>query len=774
MENNIISGKKYRITMLTQRLVRLEYSENGVFEDRPTQAVINRDFGKTEFTAEEKNGELIIETPYLKLTYNKKEFSNNGLSIKVLGNCSNYRSTWYYGDDFMDLGGTARTLDKANGSVPLSKGLISKNGFSVYDDSKSLVMTDDGFVKPRENQVTDIYFFGYGHDYKSCIKDFYHLCGSQPLLPRYALGNWWSRYYKYTQQSYMELIEKFENKGIPFSVSVLDMDWHLVDIDPKYGSGWTGYTWNRELFPDPKAFMTWLHEKGLKITLNVHPAAGARAFEDNYKEMAQELGVDWEKEETIEFDISDKKFLDAYFKYLHHPNEEMGVDFWWIDWQQQSHTKTEGLDPLWMLNHFHYLDSGREGKTPLTFSRYAGIGSHRYPIGFSGDTYITWDSLDFQPYFTSTASNVGYGWWSHDIGGHMHGYRDSELQLRWIQYGVFSPINRLHCSDNIFCGKEPWNYDIGTEIVMTKFLRLRHKLVPYLYTMNVCLREEGRPLILPMYYEYPEAKEAYNFKNQYYFGKDMIVCPITSPSNKKSCLGKVTGWLPSGCWYDIFTGTRYKGGMTKDFYRNNKSIPVFAKAGTVLPLSAEVENSAKNPESFEVLVFAGDSGSFKMIEDKDEKAETRLETEFVYSWGDAPKLTISASGCFESVPENRRYSVKVYGQSFENASVLADGKPVDYEVSQKEKSSYTITLPYMKADTKLEIVFGNNELAENPVLDMTEKILNMASIEYDKKLEIFTAVKNNMDEKNVCASLLTMKDEGDTTVDSIVELICAQ
>ncbi len=90
----------------------------------------------------------------------------------------------------------------------------------------------------------------------------------------------------------MELIEKFENKGIPFSMSVLDMDWHLVDIDPKYGSGWTGYTWNRELFPDPKAFMTWLHEKGLKITLNVHPAAGARAFEDNYKEMAQELGVD--------------------------------------------------------------------------------------------------------------------------------------------------------------------------------------------------------------------------------------------------------------------------------------------------------------------------------------------------------------------------------------------------------------------------------------------------------------------------------------------------
>ena len=97
-----------------------------------------------------------------------------------------------------------------------------------------------------------------------------------------------------------------------------------------------------------------------------------------------------------------------------------------------------------MLNHYHYLDSGRRGNRRLTFSRYAGLGSHRYPIGFSGDTVISWDSLDFQPYFTATASNVGYGWWSHDIGGHMKGTKDDELATRWVQLGVFSPINRLH------------------------------------------------------------------------------------------------------------------------------------------------------------------------------------------------------------------------------------------------------------------------------------------------------------------------------------------
>ena len=143
-----------------------------------------------------------------------------------------------------------------------------------------------------------------------------------------------------------------------------------------------------------------------------------------------------------------------------------------------------GIDPLWMLNHFHFLDSARDGKRPLTFSRYAGPGSHRYPVGFSGDTLITWASLDFQPYFTATASNIGYGWWSHDIGGHMFGGKDDELATRWVQLGVFSPILRLHSSLSPFNTKEPWRFGPEARAVMTEFLRLRHRLVPYLHTMN--------------------------------------------------------------------------------------------------------------------------------------------------------------------------------------------------------------------------------------------------------------------------------------------------
>lgn len=223
-------------------------------------------------------------------------------------------------------------------------------------------------------------------------------------------------------------MERFEKEELPFSVAVIDMDWHLVDdVEPRYGSGWTGYTWNKKFFPDPKEFMSWLHEHHMKVTLNVHPADGIRAYEELYPRVAEKMGIDPKSEQAVLFDPADPDFMEVYLKELHHPLEEEGVDFWWLDWQQGGITKIPGLDPLWMLNHYHFLDSSWKGNRPMTFSRYAGVGSHRYPIGFSGDTVISWESLDFQPYFTSTASNIGYGWWSHDIGGHMMGVRDDEL-----------------------------------------------------------------------------------------------------------------------------------------------------------------------------------------------------------------------------------------------------------------------------------------------------------------------------------------------------------
>ena len=613
----VVQGDRWRITVLTDGLIRLEWSEDGAFEDRASTFALRRELPVPEFEVVEGEAALEIVTERLRLVYDRGPFSPAGLSIQVRGDVSNYRSVWRYGEPARDLGGTARTLDDVDGRLPLGPGVVSRYGYAELDDSRSFLFTGDGWVSPRDGGGTDIYVFAYGHDYAGALGAFYAVSGPQPVLPRWALGNWWSRYHAYSADSYLELLDRFEEERLPFSVAVLDMDWHRVGSVPSHhGSGWTGYSWERSLFPDPESFLAELHRRGLRVTLNVHPADGVRAYEDAYPAMAEALGRDTSGQEPIAFDPTDPEFLKAYLGVLHHRLEDQGVDFWWLDWQQGSYSRIAGIDPLWMLNHFHFLDSGRDHRRPLTFSRYAGPGSHRYPVGFSGDTIISWASLDFQPEFTATASNIGYGWWSHDIGGHLGGIRDDELATRWVQLGVFSPILRLHSSSNPFLVKEPWMYPAEAREAMGEALRFRHRLVPYLHTMNHRAATEGVPLVRPMYHLEPGDPRAYAVPNQFAFGSELIVAPITTPRDPVTLRGSVRAWLPAGRWTDIFTGTVYDGDRELELHRDGHTIPALLRAGGILPLAAADDLDATgNPERLELLVAPGADGELTLIED---------------------------------------------------------------------------------------------------------------------------------------------------------------
>lgn len=760
----IIQGEKYRFTVLTEEMIRLEYCEDGQFEDRATQCVIDRKFKVPEYQVIENEESLEIITDKIHLVYNKQKFTDYGLSVQVRGNISVYHSIWHFGEEATDLRGTARTLDEADGAIELEHGIISRFGYGILDDSRSLVITEDGWVEPRKEDCIDIYFLGYGHEYEHCLKDYYHLTGKTPLLPRYALGNWWSRFYRYNDQEYKALMTRFEKEEIPFSVSVIDMDWHLVDIDPKYGSGWTGYTWNKELFPDPKEFMTWLHDHGLKVTLNVHPAGGVQAHEEKYKEMAEAMGRDWEKEEPVNFDVTDQKFLKAYFEYLHHPNEEEGVDFWWLDWQQGGLSKIPGLDPLWMLNHYHYLDSGRRGKRRLTFSRYAGMGSHRYPVGFSGDTIISWESLAFQPYFTANASNVGYGWWSHDIGGHMKGYRDEELSTRWIQFGVFSPIMRLHSSNSAFTGKEPWNYNAVSENIMKRYLKLRHEMIPYLYTMNYHASHDGQPLIRPMYYLEPERPEAYEVPNEYYFGTELVVCPITEPTDKAAGTACVKAWIPEGKWYDIFSGLKYDGGRMLELYRSLEDIPVLAKEGAIIPLTdlTEYTNSVENPKELAVKIVPGKKNAFILMEDTGDTCEDKEENwaQTKLEWINENEFIIHpANGNLDVIPKRRTWKMEFYGiADVDNLEVTVGGKAIETERIYDEKRHICqVNIPETEVTEQITISFSKGYLLrENNKPAEIFALLYQAKIEYEVKEKIYAYMKEGKTSSEVLGIIQAM------------------
>ncbi|TKW53539.1 Alpha-xylosidase [Colletotrichum tanaceti] len=626
----IIAGANYRFTVINDVVIRYEWAEDGVFEDRASTFAINRRFPRRHKPLiRDTESRLEIMTPTIHVTYDKKRFSPNGLVIEAIHETTLWETTWRYGETpGSNLGGTARTLDGVDGRCDMGSGVLSRVGFSVIDDSDSMLFDGAGFVAPRRpGDRVDGYLFSFGSDFQGAMRAFFAISGHTPRLPRWSLGNWWSRYHKYTAESYLALMDRFRDRGIPLSVAVLDMDWHLVGADEVPHSGWTGYSWDKKLFPDPEAFTAALHERGLKITLNDHPHLGVGSYEEQYEAMAKHMGHDTSQGKTpILFDPADPRFMHGFFNILHRGLEDKGCDFWWMDWQQGPHSKVPGLDPLWLLNHFQFLDQKQQAgeHRALNFSRYAGPGSHRYPVGFSGDALVTWDSLRFQPEFTATAANVGFGWWSHDVGGHMFGARDDELFARWVQLGVFSPVLRLHSADTPWGSKEPWLYGPEAERAAASSMRFRHRLVPYLHTLNWRFATLDEPLVEPLYWKFPTRQEAFGYPNQYFFGPSLVVAPVVDPTDRQTRHAPVKVWLPpvAARYVDIFTGTVYDGDRELRMWRPLGQVPALAPEGSVIPLDGHRKpaNGCKNPSSLELLVVVGRDGKFEMVEDSADDA----------------------------------------------------------------------------------------------------------------------------------------------------------
>lgn len=749
-----------RITVLTQGLVRLEWNPPlHAFTDLPTQKVWNRNFEEISFTKTEKDGCLAVETGRLKIEVKKAETLRESVKIILKNPCGSVKS-WRYGDRIESLKGTARTLDNADGAIELEDGIISREGISVLDDSNSYLINEDGTLRARGleggsggleggTSGIDVYVFAYGHNYKACLRDYLTLTGKPPLLPRFALGNWWSRFYRYTQTEYLELMERFQKEKIPLSVAVIDIDWHPTKIEKSLGTGWTGFSWNRELFPDPEFFLNELHKKNLRVSLNIHPAEGVARHEDEYVNMKKELGLENDGK-TVPFDITNPAFVEAYFKVLHYPLEKEGVDFWWIDWQQGEKSNKPGLDPLWLLNHYYFLDNSKKKKRPLILSRYSGPGSHRYPVGFSGDTIISWKSLQFQPYFTATASNIGYGWWSHDIGGHMMGTYDEELQVRWAQFGVFSPIMRLHCSSGPFNHKEPWKYGSDANKTISDFMRLRHMLIPYLYTMNNRFSQEGIPLITPLYYDFPENKEAYDLINEYNFGSELICAPVTEKIKRETGLAKTRVWIPFGTYTDIFTGITYQGKKSLQMFRPLKNIPVLLKAGGILPLAAENEIMSYRifPEAFDIYVAIGKSGKFTLYEDdgntlsyKDGKS---VETSFIL----LQKSELSGSFTIECpkgkknlLPEERFYRIHFLNSDLMKFAAEGENQLEITRISEKRENFMEIRVKNGKKACINYEFYAKNDDYEKEIRSLKVarcfNLLDKAQVDFSEKEAIY-------------------------------------
>ena len=482
----VVQSGNMRFTVLTPQMIRIQYSSKKVFEDRATFAVVNRRLPVPAFTTSEEDGYLYIKTEAVTLKYrtgsNPTTLRNRPEFLSVTFNMNGHEVVWYPGkDDALNLKGTTRTLDNGRGDSKrgeLENGILSRGGWALIDESASAKRGDGSrtfafepmeeggmdWAKPlADESATDWYILCYGHDYKKALGDYVKIAGRIPMPPDYMFGYWYSKYQRYTAQDFMDITMDIENNRIPIDIMIMDMDWHK--------DGWTGWSWNTSLIPDPKGLINWMHQHNMKVSLNLHPADGVNNYEDNFAQMCADLGKDPGTTTNIPWQLEDYNFYKAMFKNIIRLRESEGVDFWWIDWQQRlTNNNLAGLGETFWCNHVFYEDMrlNRPEHRPVIFHRWGGLGSHRYPIGFSGDTFATFPTLAFQPYFTATASNVGFGYWGHDLGGHQQpGDNDPELYLRWMQFGVFTPIFRTHATNAANIERRIWVYENFPSLLKT-------------------------------------------------------------------------------------------------------------------------------------------------------------------------------------------------------------------------------------------------------------------------------------------------------------------
>ncbi len=743
----VVTSGNARFTVLTDRLVRMEWEPDGKFENRASFVVINRNLPVPRYQVSHSGGNLIINTGKLKLSYkeNSGKFTDDNLSVQFQMNGQWH--VWHPGmKDTANLKGTIRTLDGVEGATPLPAGLLSREGWHVIDDSGRPLFdnSDWPWVLPRKDEgQQDWYFMGYGHDYKGELSDFIKIAGRIPMPPRFAFGFWWSRYWAYTDNEFKDLVHQFHTHEVPLNVLVIDMGWHKTwglswshpEIDqagqPK---GWTGYTWNPLYFPNPTRFLNWTKKEHLKVTMNLHPASGIQPYEAPYEKMARAMGIDPSTKKYVPFDITNKKFAKNYFKYVIDPFEKQGVDFWWLDWQQWSTTPIPGVTPTWWLNYVFFTHAEREGnKRPLIYHRWGGLGNHRYQIGFSGDVINTWASLNFQPYFTATASNVGYGYWSHDIGGHMPGPESPELFTRWIQWGVFSPILRTHMTKNPNGKRRIWAYPYHYYRAMREAVLRRYAMIPYIYTMSREAYDTGVSMLRPMYYGHPKSPEAYTFKDEYMFGDNILVRPVTAPMQKDSLLSNVTVWLPPGNWVEWYTGTTLTGGKTYHRKFQIDEIPVYVKQGSVIPMqSAEtIGKREAAPDPLVLTVFPGDTASARVYED-DGNSQDYMHGKYAWTTIHHAEpdnktliLTIDPTqGKYDNMPSKRSYEVRIMN-SWPASSVSVDGRNVDFTNNHDQsgwwydgkKFATIIRVPETSVHhtVKVEVHFAND--IDSPLLN---------------------------------------------------------
>lgn len=719
-KESYIIGNKYRFTVLSPRLIRLEYSADGIFEDRPTALVINRSFPKVNYSITESETLIQIATEVFTLTYVKdKELKSSTLSSNIKAVINNTKIEWQLNNpEAKNLRSINFSIDSIKDKIILDKGLYSLDGFCIIDDSSNPVLDENDSFIQRKPGVKDLYLFMYNKDFEGCLSDYFTLTGYPSLIPRYALGAWWYKNDKYTNDDINNLITRFNNDNIPISIFLLGDYWH-------------DNTNNYTPVIDLRSASAYLNNYNIKLGVTINPKLEIKKGSNEYNIISNYFNSG-----NFNFIPLTNDKLGIYLNLFINNLETLGVSIFSIDYNNP-------LDRinLWKFNHYHCGRREVINQRGLVLSRNAGIAPHRYPIIFSGKTKVNWTTLNLLPRYNLQGYNMGISFIAHPIGGYSGGVEEDELYLRYIQFACFSPIFLLASEGGKYYKREPWKWNSIIQNHIISYMNLRYKLIPYLYSESYNYHKTGHGIIKPFYYDYPKIYDDTLYNNQYFFGRDFFVAPITNRKNTviKRVMKKV--FVPNGIWFDFLQGKQYTGNKYYSNFYRDEDYPVFVKAGAIIPMQTVVKEDI--PTTLEVAIYPLASSEYSLYEDdgfsKNYTKGMYMITKFNYQY-EPDNYTFSIS----KIDGKNLLSTRNYIIRFKNTRNITEVNTNDKMIKYNcyyDKNDFIIKIDNQMVGRDININIKGQNILVSSVRLINEEI---KEILYD--LEINTTLKEKLDE----------------------------
>ena len=579
---------------------------------------------------------------------------------------------WNYRGETVDL-----SQDNTNISIPL---LLSSNGYAIFWNNGSRSRFNNRFVHAMylSSEVSDSidYYLFYGPEFDRLIADYRELTGGVPLFGKWAYGYWQCKNRYDSQQELLAIAQEYRDLHIPLDNIVQDWFWWNVMGDPVFNKN----------YPDPKGMIDGLHAKNVHLMISVWPyfRPGSPVYDDMDKRgffIAKTVAPSFHPVDQALYDAFNPEARKYYWNLMNNALFKIGADAWWLDTTEPETEAREtnilvtnkvngGENGARYANEFPLMTTtavyqgqreASEKKRVFILSRSAYAGEQRNAAAvWSGDVDPNWETFRRQIPAGLNYSISGLPYWTTDIGGFVSANPDDpayrELYIRWFQFGTFCPIFRAH-GTRTTNQNEIWSYGPEAQKILTAYDKLRYRLMPYIYSLAWKTTSEGYTVMRPLVMDFRDDVRAQNVGDQFLFGPAFLVNPVTEPGASSRHL-----YLPNAEWYDFWTGASLDGGRSLNAPTTIDHLPLYVRAGSILPLGPDIEFAAeKSADPIELRVYPGANGSFTLYEDENDtyNYEHGAYATIPFSWDDASRtLTIGdRSGSFPGMLQTRTFRI---------------------------------------------------------------------------------------------------------------------